>query len=63
MTWDGKVRVTLDLSFDIEFSDFGPFTADDSDRAEAIARFHITEYVGGHLMNLADSIKTEVLEE
>ena len=63
MTWDGKIRVKLDLSFDIEFSDFGPFTADDSDRAEAIARFHIAEYVGGSVLRLADSITTEILEE
>ena len=63
MTWDGKVRATFTFSADIEFSDFGPFTAEDADRAEAIARFHVAEYLGNSVLQLADNITTEILEE
>ncbi len=63
MTWDGKVRASFNFSVDIEFSDFGPFTADDADRAKAIAALHVAEYIGGRVLQLADSITTEILEE
>ncbi len=63
MTWDGKIRATYSVSFDFEFSDFGPLHADSPEQAKAIAGFELTEYLGHSLFTISQDIKTEILEE
>ena len=63
MTWDGKIRATYSVSFDFEFSDFGPLQVDSADQAIAVARLRFAERIGGNLMGIAKEIELEILEE